>query len=466
MIGTSTYTRRRHAVATGDDRRPDTVPTVAARGPASPSLRVNTSWMLTAQIVYSLCQFGTLAVLARLGSTDTVGQFVLGLAVTAPIVMFCNLQLRVALATDSRGEYPLSDYLLLRYVTCLLALAVIGVVALVVGGLQATAAVIAAVGIAKIIESLSDIRYGSLQRCEAIPIVARSTLIRGPASLAAILLVYGLTQNLAAACLAMAGAWLVVLLAHDIPSSCVRQCSLPGSRPDRTRPVARRLLPLAGKALPLGLAAGVFSLEANVPRYVVGGLFGSSELGIFGAIVFLMAVGQTVVTSLTYATIARLANLHSSGQARAYRRVLGRVLAVSAVLGVGLLCVMGVGGRQILGVLYGADYAREYRLLAIVSLAAAIQLSNGVLTTALQSMRRFKTVFAVRALSLTVTAAFSIVLADLYGLEGVGWGLVVAAALQGTVLAWLLWSLIGGAPDAAVPVAESELAGVPSVAAI
>src|SRR5262245_20155316 len=114
---------------------------------ARPCLRENAAWTLAGNVVYTGCQWGILVVLARLGSPEMVGQFVLGLAVSAPVLMFTNLQLRGVLATDARHEYAFADYLGARLLMTALALLVIGCV---VAGSQysfAIAAVVLSVGL-------------------------------------------------------------------------------------------------------------------------------------------------------------------------------------------------------------------------------------------------------------------------------------------------------------------------------
>src|SRR5262249_33512279 len=90
------------------------------------SLRANFSWSFCGNVVYAACQWGMLIVLAKLASPESVGRFALGLAVTAPVVMLSNLQLRGVLATDARQEHPYTDYLTLRLFTTSGALAVVG----------------------------------------------------------------------------------------------------------------------------------------------------------------------------------------------------------------------------------------------------------------------------------------------------------------------------------------------------
>ena len=83
-----------------------------AHGPLS--LRANFSWTFVGNIVYSFAQWGMLIVLARLGSPELVGQFSLGLAITAPVIMLTNMQLRAIQVTDTREEYTFGDYLGLK----------------------------------------------------------------------------------------------------------------------------------------------------------------------------------------------------------------------------------------------------------------------------------------------------------------------------------------------------------------
>jgi hypothetical protein len=61
--------------------------------PEQPSLRRNFSWTLLGNVVYSGCQWAMLMVLAKLTRPDQVGQFSLGLAVTAPVILLAGLQL-------------------------------------------------------------------------------------------------------------------------------------------------------------------------------------------------------------------------------------------------------------------------------------------------------------------------------------------------------------------------------------
>ena len=138
------------------------------------TLRGNFSWTFAGNLVYAACQWGILVILAKLGSPEMVGQFTLGLAITAPIIMFTNLELRIVQATDARKQYSFSDYLGLRLISTALALAIITVISLLGGFRWETSLVIFLMGLAKAFESISDIFHGLIQQHERMDRIATS----------------------------------------------------------------------------------------------------------------------------------------------------------------------------------------------------------------------------------------------------------------------------------------------------
>jgi hypothetical protein len=109
--------------------RPDTVETGSVPVMPGLSLRSNFAWVLAGNVVYAACQWGMIVALAKLGSTLMVGQFSLGLAIATPVLMFTNLHLRAAQATDARRLYSFAEYLQLRSVMTLAAIAAITTIA-------------------------------------------------------------------------------------------------------------------------------------------------------------------------------------------------------------------------------------------------------------------------------------------------------------------------------------------------
>lgn len=65
---------------------------------------------LFGNITYAGAQFVIVILLNKFGSSEIVGQYSLGLAVTAPIFMLSHLHLRSVLIVDTSGKYLLEIF--------------------------------------------------------------------------------------------------------------------------------------------------------------------------------------------------------------------------------------------------------------------------------------------------------------------------------------------------------------------
>ena len=136
------------------------------RGSAAlPSLQRNFSWTFLGSTVYSACNWLLILEIAKLGTPKLVGQYAIGQAVTLPILLFAQLQLRYVQVTDQTHSYRFRDYIGLRVIALFLAMAAIAAVTCKEYAGE-MAAVIMAMGLFGSVEALSDIYYGLMQKNE------------------------------------------------------------------------------------------------------------------------------------------------------------------------------------------------------------------------------------------------------------------------------------------------------------
>ncbi|MCL5746641.1 MAG: lipopolysaccharide biosynthesis protein, partial [Acidobacteria bacterium] len=183
----------------------------------SGSLRSGFSWMLLGNVVYAAAQWGILSLVAKLGSSEMLGQYALALAITTPVIMLSHLNLRAALATDVGERHPFGDYLAVRLATTAAGLCAIAFIAFFSANSWTVAAVILLMGISQSAENVSDIYHGALQRRDEMGQIARSMIARGIVSVAAVGIAMWMTHDLVSAMLALVASRLVVLLAYDRP---------------------------------------------------------------------------------------------------------------------------------------------------------------------------------------------------------------------------------------------------------
>ncbi|MBZ0292005.1 MAG: oligosaccharide flippase family protein [Anaerolineae bacterium] len=404
------------------------------------SLRKNFSWTFVGNGVYAASQWGILVVLAKLGTPEVVGQFALGLALTAPIVLFANLQLRAVQATDARRDYQFADYLGLRLLTTAAALTVIVLLALLGGYRAETAAVIILIGLSKSFEAISDVFFGLLQQQERMDRIAKSLMIEGPATLVVMAIIMLLTRNVVLAVAGMAVVWGLQLLLYDRRSGLLilRDQGLPL----RPRFHLRDLRRLAWLALPLGFVMMLNSLVTNIPRYVIENQLGGDQLGIFAAMAYLIVAGVTVISALGQSLSPRMATYYAEGAYRAFGGLLLKFVGIAIGLGVCAVVIALLFGETILALLYGAAYADYHDVLVLLMLAGGLAYVSSAFGYTLTAMRYFRVQVLLYAIYATTALIAATILVGRYGLQGGALTLCVVYVIEITLgLSLVLWAL-------------------------
>ncbi|GAB4425817.1 MAG: hypothetical protein Kow00106_22280 [Anaerolineae bacterium] len=406
------------------------------------SLRANFSWTLIGNVVYAACQWGMLVVLAKLGTPETVGQFALALAVTAPVILLTDLQLRVLQATDARREFLFGDYLGLRMVMVVVGLALIAGIVAISGYRRETGLVIFIVGVAKTFETISTTFYGLLQQRERMDRMAKAMILRGILSLIALGAGVYLTGDLIWGVVGLATVWLLILVCYDVPSGALI-LRLASAAPQgnaateagvaetlRPRWDVRTLARLAWLALPMGMVIMLMSLTTNIPRYFLERQWGELELGIFAAMAYLMVAGMTVVSALGRAASPRLAVYYAARQSAEFCRLLFKLTGIGVLLGVAGVLIAVVAGREILVLFYQPEYGERADVLVLISVASGLEYATSFVGYGITAARYFRSQAVLFAVLAAATVLISFALIPTRGLQGAGEALIIAGVFR------------------------------------
>ena len=389
------------------------------------------SWTLGANIFYAACQWLMLSVLAKACPTAEVGLFSLGLAITAPILMFSNLQLRNVQATDARARFDFKEYLTLRLATTGVALLAI----LLFAALQPhhALAVVLVVGLSKCFEAVSDVLQGYLQQREHMVTIARSMILKGLLSIALVIVAVSRYRTALAAACALAIGSLAVLLFYDWPVTG----KLRGHSSTESS-AALRLLPLAWLALPLGIVQGLISLSMNIPRYYLERYAGASELGIFSALMAFIVVGQTAVNALGNVASPRLAQYFAARRLAEFSALLLKIAGTGAALG-----ALGVAtalwfGRPLLLLLFGPAYAAYQPVLVLVMVAGAVAYVAWLTGYALTAAQVFRSQIPMLAAVCLASWWASFRFIPIHGIRGAAFAAIASMCVQSIAAVLLL----------------------------
>ena len=383
-------------------------------------------------IVRGACQWGTLAALAKFGTVEMVGQYALGLAVTAPIMLLAGMQLNAVQITDAKGEFSFGDYLSLRSLSTLAALVVVAVIVFASDFRKETALVVLLIGLSKAIDAIADVILSAWQQREEMRVVSAVWMVNAVGSLFLAIAGVMLTGNVV---WAVAGSAAGSVLALAVATVLTRffPCGNGGASPPRWhRDKLRRLTVVA---LPLGGVVALLSLNVNVPRYFVQHYLGESALGLFAAAAYPMVLGDTLMSSLVQSASPRMAKYHAAGDGPAFKALLIRLTLIGVLTGLAAVGVVLVAGRQILTWLYRPEYASQTAVFVWVVVAVSLRYTYVFIGVAVTAMRHFLVQFYLRVGVFLFLMAVSPLLIVRFGLLGGAIALVIVTAVEGAV--WL-----------------------------
>lgn len=438
----------------------------------------NISWTLASNLVYGACQWGLFVVIAKVGTPEMLGQFSLGIAISTPLFLLFNLNLRVVQATDAKNTYAFSEYFCLRLLTTIFAVVALFILLATLPQEQGTASVVALIAIGKAAESINDVFYGLLQKNERMDRVSISMMIKGLLSFFALAISLYLSKDIIFASFCFTSAIVLSTLLYDLPSglsfafnnskktnlfTLIRQSidfrnqlkslSLIGSlrkddKADDTnlKPIvesrlnilsrrAKRLRGLAFLALPAGILSTLLSLSIFIPRYVTESYLGAEELGFFSAILYVPTAGIMLTSAMGQSALPRLSKYYASNEIAQFYNLLLRLVGIALLIGLSGLLVSLLIGKQFLTFVYNASYSSYVQVFQLLMLMATAKYVAALLGTGAASTRKFKGQLLMSSLISCVTLAGSLILIPKYGLYGASIAQIIDALAR--VFGWL-----------------------------
>ncbi|MEC0247484.1 oligosaccharide flippase family protein [Paenibacillus chitinolyticus] len=392
---------------------------IKAHGPTkSLSLKLNFSWTFAGNLFYAICQWAMLSVMAKLGTAEMVGQFSLGLAITAPVFMFTNLQLRGILASDRKDEYTYGQYFGLRLIATLLAFLIIVGISLLGPYNWETAAVIILIGLAKSAEAMSEIAFGLMQKHERMDRISLSLIAKGIISLLLLTILLWLTKDIILGMISFALSAILLFFTYDLTNSRNYDCTKIILNP-------RQLRKLIKTSLPMGIVMLLISLNTNMPRYFIEHGMGTDKLGYFSAISYMMMAGTTVVSALGQSAVPRFAGYYADAKRVLFRRLMIKLVMIGTSLGIAGVAIVLIFGKEILAIIYKPEYASYQNVFILIMIGAGISYVSSFLGYGLTSARLFSVqpyIFLVVCLT-TLLASYWLI--PQWGLEGAAMAIIV-----------------------------------------
>jgi O-antigen/teichoic acid export membrane protein len=397
---------------------------------------------MAGQVGFAALSWGATVVLARADHGGRlVGHFAIASAVTVPIMVLFNLQLRTVVVSDARNEHEFADYLGLRVITVCLALASM----LAVGALgsfdsEARYALFCLCGV-RVLDGLGDIVHAYMQRFEKLNLMAVSLLVRGIFTVAGIGIGMAVFKSLWAAVCCMFGLllfeiavfqrWAIKRTRNEIAQDNPAWVRLP----PRFR--AQNLRSIFILAMPLGISAVIGAFAAQVPLYIIDHKYGSEALGKFAVIYNPLMAMPIFIVAAFEGVLAQLSAAAATKNLILWRHLLGRLIGFASFSAIALILGVRVFGDLFLQMVYGPSYASQARVFLVLSIGVGTGFVTTVLAASVLANRRFTTILVVSLFQLPVAVALFYGFIDRFGLVGAGYALIAGQAMSLVVFGML-----------------------------
>lgn len=388
----------------------------------SQGLLKNFSWNVFGSFFYAMTQWLLIVGLNHLGDLEMVGQYSLGLAIGAPIMLFLNLKLRTIQSTEYGKRYEYNEFFSLRILTNLLFLVLIHIAAFFHVGNMATFITIILVGYMKVIESFYDVGYGLFQRKERLDIVARSYVSRGFFGTVFFLGSLAIFNNLFYALISLCIIWLISYFIYDYNKIKFFN--------GKQKFVSSNLRELFIIGLPLGVVALLGSLSLNFPRIVIERAVSLEALGVFSSIVYLNLILGRFVLSMGQALLPRLSRLYTDSKIKDYLRLFSAFITLLVLFSFALILISVLIGEEILTLVYGIEYQGYNYLLVLTMVYGLFYYLCVAFEIGLNSVGAFKSQVPVVSINITLIIILSVILIPMYGLTGAAYTLIFSSVIQ------------------------------------
>lgn len=398
-------------------------------------MRENMLWNSAGSITYLACQWLVTVLIVRLSDGyNAAGLLSLASSVTGTFGTFANYKMGVYQISDIKHENTTSEYLGFRLITLGGSFIACIIYSLITCPLSSILT-ITLYFIFKAVGLVIDIMHGLDQVNRRMDFIGKSFILQGVSTLAAFTVVFGLTQSLDLAIMAMTAAAFGVLFLFDLPHS--RTFESYG-----VHITAKKTFYLLKQSFSAVLASLACSAIYTAPKQLLLVMVSDAALGIYSSAAAPALVVQMGATYLYAPLLDVFARHHYERNKQEMLRLLKRTAL--GVIAIGIVCYIGAGllGEWALCLLFGESirpYAYLLQPVVVTSVATAFLWFFGDLLVALRSFRGY---FLGNAIALASVVPLGVFCIQQWGMNGVSFAATAASFIGAATMALFLATII------------------------
>lgn len=372
-------------------------------------------WNTVGVLLQNLISPVLLIVVAYVNGVIDVGLFSFAFSVAIVFWMIGMWGGRTYQVSDLSSEFSTKSYIWVRMILA----AVVAVAAFLFCLLNnydvMKSSLIGVLVLFKIIESVSDVFYGILQRHDNLYIAGRSLIIKALLGIVTFILVDIATGSIVYASMGIVIINFLVFFLYDL--AYVRKLENVKIVLKDASVYIREALLVLRATLPVFIVSFLAIFSLNIPRFYID-RFNESENAYFGIMAMPITLVLLVMTFIMQPNMVRLARFYKDNKADNFKKTLNNISLITLGVGVIVLAATYLFGEMVLTLVFSIDFL-PYRLeLMIIVTGAVLNAFVAVGINALTIMRRFKGLFYSLLSTSVLLAPLSYTLVKTLGVLG------------------------------------------------
>lgn len=381
------------------------------------------SWVFFGNITYSGMQFLLMVAISRFFGIEEIGVFGLGLALSAPIVIFMSIGQRPLWITDYLKELNYATFFHCRLFFMVISFFLLLVFSLMYMKSLEHKIVLLVISFSKVVEGLCDIIYAFRHKANRQKEIALSMALRSLIGLLFFIVTAFLTNDFMTSSLMYALGWLFAFIFCDyLPMSKGKNLSI--SKEYFSLNSFRKI---AYAGIPLSVGLLLISINFNMPRFLIESKLGFYELGIFSVIYYFIQIGSVFVNSVGQSFLPQLSALAEKGRYSEHVKASLIVFLITAGFSFSSAFLAYIMGHFILEIIYGHEVSSHSDMLTLLLVFSFPHYAVSFYGHVFSSLKENKKVMYVQVFMLPLVFIFNLKFIYYYGFQGV----VYAYALTG-----------------------------------
>ncbi|WP_160241775.1 oligosaccharide flippase family protein [Acinetobacter indicus] len=398
------------------------------------SLLNKAKWLLSGNILFAFSQWLMLIMFSHFSNPIQLGYYSYALAITAPIFMLSNLQLRPLVVADLNLErkFSYSEYFSLRLLTILFA--VIVSLFFIDWENNLALSIVLVVVLIKASESVSDIIYAYYNANKKTKFISRSLTFKSVLVIILSFCVLYITHNIVYSLAATLIGYLFVLGLLDIRQNInhLREINF----------FDKKLTKIVQIGLPLGIAVMLVSLQTNIPRYFLEHYSNVELVGVYTILYYFIVIGGIVMNSVCQYLSPSFSEFYRDLKIDDLKKIIKNAFFIALSLGVVGLVISLFLNDFIIKIIYGNDYLAYAYLLPYIMIAGIftyLSVVNGYLLT---SLRLLKIQMPIFLILVCLTVIYSYLFIPIHGLIGAVYTTILSAVSQFLISSFIIYRKI------------------------